>query len=175
MLLIPGYQPASSAGRETPNKIRRKRKNSMKSSTSAFLIGAVVCATAFIIAACGGAGTNTAANTAANKSNTAVATNTAPANTTAANTTAKTETAPAGDSVGVAECDEYIKKYEACLTKIAAKNPQLEGPYKTAFETARQGYKAAAATPQGKAALASTCKTALDNAKSSLSQFACEW
>jgi len=175
MLLIPDYQPASSAGRETPNKIRRKRKNSMKSSTSAFLIGAVVCATAFIIAACGGAGTNTAANTAANKSNTAVATNTAPANTTAANTTAKTETAPAGDSVGVAECDEYIKKYEACLTKIAAKNPQVEGPMKTAFEAQRNAFKTGASTPQGKAALATTCKQAIETAKSTTSAYACEW
>ena len=142
----------------------------MKSSTSAFLIGAVVCATAFIIAACGGAGTNTAANTAANKSNTAVATNTAPAN-----TTAKTDVAPAGDSVGVAECDEYIKKYEACLTKIAAKNPQVEGPMKTAFEAQRNGFKTAASTPQGKATLATACKQAIDTAKASTSAYACEW
>ena len=142
----------------------------MKSSTSAFLIGAVVCATAFIIAACGGAATNTAANTAANKSNTAVATNTAPAN-----TTAKTDVAPAGDSVGVAECDEYIKKYEACLTKIASKAPQAEPALKTAFEAQRNGFKTAASTPQGKATLATACKQAIDTAKASTSAYACEW
>jgi len=123
-----------------------------------------------LIAGCGGAGTNTAANTAANKSNTAVATNTAPAN-----TTAKTDVAPAGDSVGVAECDEYIKKYEACLTKIAAKNPQVEGPMKTAFEAQRNGFKTAASTPQGKATLATACKQAIDTAKASTSAYACEW
>jgi len=142
----------------------------MKLSTSVSLIAALICATMILIAGCGGAGTNTAANTAANKSNTAVATNTAPAN-----TTAKTDVAPAGDSVGVAECDEYIKKYEACLTKIAAKNPQVEGPMKTAFEAQRNGFKTAASTPQGKATLATACKQAIDTAKASTSAYACEW
>jgi len=147
----------------------------MKLSTSVSLIAALICATMILIAGCGGAATNSASNSAANKSNAAVATNTAPANTTAANTTAKTDTAPAGDSVGVAECDEYIKKYEACLTKIAAKNPQIEGTLKTAFEAQRNGFKTAASTPQGKATLATACKQAIDTAKASTASYACEW
>ncbi|MGH7784484.1 MAG: hypothetical protein ACREO5_11665, partial [Candidatus Binatia bacterium] len=136
----------------------------MKLKTSLVLTGALFLGI-FISASCGGAATNTA-NTAANKSNTAT-TNTMtthPANTTGATNTetAKTETAPAGDSVGVPECDEYIKKYEACLTNIAKKNPQIEGTMKTAFEAQRNGFKAAASTPQGKATLAATCKQAID-------------
>ena len=89
--------------------------------------------------------------------------------------TAKTETAPAGDSVGVAECDEYIKKYEACLTKIAASSPAAQGPLKQAFEAQRAGFKSAASTTQGKATLASTCKQAIATAKASTSAYACEW
>ena len=147
----------------------------MKLSTSVSLIAALICATMILIAGCGGAASNNAANTAANKSNTAVVTNTAPANTAAANTAAKTDTVPAGDSVGVAECDEYIKKYEACLTKIAAKNPQIEGTLKTAFEAQRNGFKTAASTPQGKATLATACKQAIDTAKASTAAYACEW
>ena len=89
--------------------------------------------------------------------------------------TAKTETAPAGDSVGVAECDEYIQKYEACLTKIAASSPAAQGPMKQAFEAQRAGFKSAASTIQGKAVLSATCKQAIQTAKASTTAYACEW
>ena len=89
--------------------------------------------------------------------------------------TAKTETAPAGDSVGVPECDEYIKKYEACLTKIAASSPAAQGPLKQAFEAQRTSFKSAASTAQGKATLAATCKQAIQTAKASTTAYACEW
>jgi len=89
--------------------------------------------------------------------------------------TANTTTAPAGDSVGVAECDEYIKKYEACLTKIAKDAPQAQPGLKTAFEAQRKAFKDAAANPQSKATLASTCKQAIDTAKASTSAYACTW
>jgi flagellar basal body-associated protein FliL len=146
----------------------------MKFNTSLLLVAVLLCGAAIFFAACGGA-TNTASNTAtANKSNTATVTNTA-TNTTAPANTATANTAPAGDSVGVAECDDYIKKYEACLTKIAAKAPQVEGSLKTAFEAQRNGFKTAASTPQGKATLATACKTALDQAKASTASYACEW
>src|SRR6185295_19464350 len=61
----------------------------------------------------------------------------------------------AGDT-GVPECDEYIRKYEACLRdKVpAASKAQLE----QALQTYRQTWKAAAAQPQSKAALATTCQ-----------------
>jgi hypothetical protein len=149
----------------------------MKFNTGVLLTLVLLCG-AIIFAGCGGA-TNTASNTTtANKSNTATVTNTATnttssANTATSNTEAKTE--PAGESVGVPECDEYIKKYEACLTKIAAKAPQAQGPLKTSFEAQRSGFKAAAASPQGKATLASTCKQAIETAKASTSAYACEW
>ena len=123
---------------------------------------------AMIFAGCGGAGTNTASNTA--KSNTAANTST-----TSNSDAPKTDAPPAGDSVGVAECDEYIKKYEACLTKITAKAPQAAAPLKTAFEQLRDGWKKAAATPQGKAGLAAGCKQALESAKASTGPYSCEW
>lgn len=119
---------------------------------------------------CGGAATN---NTTANTTNTA----NKPANTTTTNTTstetAKTETS-AGD-IGVPECDDYIKKYEACLTKVAKQAPQAEPALKDSFQKARDGWKAAAATPQGKATLASACKQAHDAAKASMAAYSCEW
>jgi len=143
---------------------------------------------AFVFGALFFTGCNTASNTASNtattnKANTA-ASNTATstpaanaANTATSNSEAKTENAPAGDSVGVAECDEYVKKYEACLTKVAAKAPQVEGSLKTAFEIQRNAIKSGASTPQGKAALATSCKQMLETAKknAALTAYSCEW
>ena len=66
----------------------------------------------------------------------------------------------AGDSVGVAECDDYIKKYEGCMSKVPAEGKAaMEG----AFKTQRESFKAGAATAEGKAALKGTCKTLLDS------------
>lgn len=86
----------------------------------------------------------------------------------------KTDVASA-DSIGVPECDDYIKKYEACLLKVAEKAPQVKDQMKTSFETARNGWKQAASTPQGKATLASACKQAADAAKQAMSAYACEF
>jgi hypothetical protein len=65
----------------------------------------------------------------------------------------------AGDKVGVAECDEYITKFQACMGKMpAAAKPAQE----TAFKQMRDSWKAAAATPAGKEGLKTGCKAALD-------------
>ncbi len=64
-----------------------------------------------------------------------------------------------GDKIGVAECDDYITKYEACIGKVpAAGKPAME----QAFKAQRDAFKQAASTPEGKAALKTQCKTALD-------------
>ncbi len=125
---------------------------------------------AVFAAACGGAATNTANNAAAKPATKADA----PKADAPKADAPKTEVA-SGDSVGVAECDDYIKKYEACLTSIAAKAPQVEGPMKTAFQAQRDGFKKAAETPAGKATLADVCKKAVETAKASTSMYACTW
>jgi hypothetical protein len=127
---------------------------------------------------CGGAATNTTSNTTANKpantttTTTTTTTNTAPANTSAANSEMKADASEPG--TGVAECDEYIKKYEACLTTIASKAPQAAPGLKSSFEAQRNAFKSAASTPQGKATLPATCKQAVETAKSATSQW-CTW
>ena|SRR5215217_5227620 len=143
-------------------------------TTSIFALAASFC---FAIASMGcGSPANTAANTGTNinKSNTAVITNTTANSANAAsNTVSKTE--PVGDSVGVPECDEYIKKYEACLTMIAAKAPQAQPALKSSFEAQRNGFKTAASTPQGKTMLASQCKGFIESAKTSTAQWCNNW
>jgi hypothetical protein len=120
--------------------------------------------------ACGGAeNTNTAAN--AN----AVATN---ANTKAAATPASTTSTPAGTTaaagdIGVPECDDFLKKYEACVSgKVPA---AAQATFKTSLDTWRSSWKQLAGTPTGKAGLATACKSALEQAKTSLASYNCSW
>jgi hypothetical protein len=116
-----------------------------KIKTNVFLMVALLCGLLFF-ANCGGAKTD---NTAA------------------------TNSTSSGDSVGVPECDEYIKKYEACVnTKI----PDAQrGTFKSSLDTLRKSWKDAAANPQSKAGLATGCKAALDQAKTSMASFGCAW
>lgn len=68
--------------------------------------------------------------------------------------------AASGDSVGVAECDEYIKKYQTCIDKMpAAAKPAAE----QGFKTQKDAWRTAASTPQGKEGLKTGCKMALDS------------
>src|SRR4029078_3172117 len=136
---------------------------------SSIAIVAAVCF-AMVSFGCGGAA-NTTVNVNANRSANTTST-TSSTTTTTTNTAANAATADAtGPNTGVAECDEYIKKYEACLTTIAAKAPQAAPGLKTSFEAQRNGFKAAASTPQGKAAWTGTCKQATDTPKASTAQW----
>jgi hypothetical protein len=68
-------------------------------------------------------------------------------------------TTAAGDKIGVAECDDYFTKLDACMGKMPAAG-------KAAFEQSRKqnhdAWKQAASTPQGKEGLKTGCKAALD-------------
>ncbi|HYE13978.1 MAG TPA: hypothetical protein VD968_06015 [Pyrinomonadaceae bacterium] len=95
----------------------------------------------------------------------------------AGNSTANTgkagSTASSGDKIGVAECDEYIAKYEACVN---SKVPEaMRASVKASLDTARKMWKDAAATPQGRAGLAQACKTALEQTKQQLGSYGCTW
>ena len=147
---------------------------------------AVLClGVAMLFIGCGGADNTattkntSASNTAANHSITTVP-NTAASNSTTStasnSASSDAKKTDAGDpDTGVAECDEYIKKYETCLTKIAKAAPQVEGPMKQAFEAQRTGFKTAASNPATKATLSSTCKQAMETAKTATKAYACEW
>lgn len=66
--------------------------------------------------------------------------------------------APAG-TIGVPECDDYIKKMEACL---ATMDPAAKPAVESSFKQTRESWTQAAATPEGKAGLAQGCKAALE-------------
>jgi hypothetical protein len=125
-----------------------------------FLAAAVICA-AFLLASCdkltGGNNSNSGNSNSSTKND-----NSKPGDTTAS-----------GDSVGVPECDAYIKKYEACLNdKVPA---QTRDMMKSSFETQRKAWRDAAKTEQGKASLAAACKQADESAKASMTAYGCSW
>jgi hypothetical protein len=122
-----------------------------------------------VMLACGGAADN--ANTATNNSatsNTNTKTTASPAASPASTTTAST-----GEKIGVAECDDFISKYEACVTgKVPAAQ---QATFKSSIETWRKSWKDLAANPQTKGTLAAVCKSSLDQAKTSLATYGCTW
>ncbi|MBM4393079.1 MAG: hypothetical protein FJ090_18300 [Deltaproteobacteria bacterium] len=72
-------------------------------------------------------------------------------------TTPAATTTTTGD-VGVASCDQYIKEMTACLANMdAATKAALEASFKQTADA----WRAAAATPEGKAGLEATCQAAL--------------
>jgi hypothetical protein len=110
-----------------------------------------------LAAACGGASENPApAQSAA-----------APPATTAAAAT----TPAAGAEFGVAECDDYIRKYLAC---IDSKVPEAgRAIARQSLDQTKTQWKAAASTPEGKASLATGCRAATDAAKTSMAAYGC--
>ena len=74
---------------------------------------------------------------------------------------------------GVPECDEYIKKYLAC---IDSKVPEASrAQVRLGVEQMKTAWKQAAATPEGKAALATGCQQATIAAKSVVQAYGCTW
>ncbi len=141
----------------------------MRSIVKLLLVSVFALSLAFGFSACGGTTTTTTDKKPADNKAT---TDTKPADNKAATDTKPADVSSA-DSVGVPECDEYIKKYEICLNSKVPESARAT--LKTSFETTRKSWKDAAATPQGKSALATGCKTALETAKSSMTAYGCEW
>lgn len=98
----------------------------------------------------------------------------APATTAAAVTTTPASAAQAAATVGVAECDEFLTKYYACLDANvpAETRPSLK---QSADMMAASWRQTVAAGPQAKAALATGCKQSQDQAKLSMAAYKCTW
>jgi|SRR6185295_17831683 len=84
---------------------------------------------------------------------------------------AATTAVPHTGAIGVPECDDYLAKYDAC---VSGKVPEVaRAQYKAALEQARKSYQQAALTPQGKATLAATCKQAAEQARAAFKSYNC--
>lgn len=85
----------------------------------------------------------------------------------AAATPAKPAAATTAAVIGVASCDEYLTKVEKCLESRNVPEA-AKAAYRQSLEQNRTAWKQASATPQGKASLETSCKAALDGARSFL-------
>ena len=84
----------------------------------------------------------------------------------------RAELKPSGSRVGIAVCDEYLDKMARCITRISA---EAQPPMRNAMDESRKAWQENAKTPEGRAALETTCKQALDAAKSAAAAMGCEW
>jgi hypothetical protein len=128
---------------------------------------------ALLSVACGGShNSNNAPSTNAPATNTGKAA--------ATNTAAPASTAPAAngsdgaaDKIGVAECDDYIAKYEAC---VSGKVPEAaRAQYESSLAQMRKSWRDLAANPQTRAGLAQACKAATESARQSMKPMGCEF
>lgn len=79
--------------------------------------------------------------------------------------------AASADLVGVAECDDYLTKYEACLT---GKVPEsARAALQQSLDATRAGWKQAAATPGGRDGLKSACEQMVTAARQSMQAYGC--
>ncbi|HEY7410144.1 MAG TPA: hypothetical protein VII13_05355 [Vicinamibacteria bacterium] len=79
--------------------------------------------------------------------------------------------AAAAGEFGVAECDDYVNKYIAC---IDSKVPEASRTMvRQQLDLTRSQWKQAPATPEGKAAMAAGCKAATDAARTAMAAYGC--
>src|SRR6266550_5441613 len=122
------------------------------------LIIAVLCAAVLI--GCNKTDNMNNSNTPAGNSN----------RTTAASTPA---TVPAGEKIGVPECDDFIAKYDAC---VSSKVPEAaRAQYKSAIAQWRASWKKLAENPATKGTLAAACKQAAAQQETALKSYGCSW
>jgi hypothetical protein len=88
-------------------------------------------------------------------------------------TPAKTTTAASGEKIGVPECDDFITKYDAC---VSSKVPEAaRAQFKSAVDQWRSSWKKLADNPATKGTLAAACKQAAAQQEAALKQYGCTW
>jgi hypothetical protein len=122
-----------------------------------------------LLVACGGSDTNTNTTNTTNTNKTSNAGTSTTSNTTSTTTT----TSSSGEKIGVPECDEFITKYEACVN---SKVPEAQrAQYKPTLDQLRNSWRTLASNPQTKSTLAGVCKTSLEQAKTSMKSYGCDF
>ena len=96
-----------------------------------------------------------------------------PATTKSTPATTTSTTASTGDKIGVPECDDFIAKYEAC---VSGKVPELaRAQFQGTVKQWRESWKKLAENPQTKGTLAAACKQAKEQQETALKSYGCTW
>ena len=124
-----------------------------------------------LLVACGGSDSST--NTTNTTNTTTTSNKGGSSNTTSTTTTSNTTSSSSGEKIGIAECDDFIAKYEACVN---SKVPEAQrAQYKPTLEQWRSSWRSLASNPQTKGTLAGVCKTSLEQAKASMKSYGCDF
>jgi hypothetical protein len=76
--------------------------------------------------------------------------------------------------IGVPECDDFVAKYEACITDHVPADKQRQ--FKENIDGFRRAWRQQlAANPDTRTALPAACKRHLEQARIAMSQFGCEF
>jgi hypothetical protein len=82
-------------------------------------------------------------------------------------------TAANAQSTGIAACDEFLTKYDAC---VGSKIPEAQrATFKTQIDQTRKAWVDMAKNPTTKATMESTCKQTMDATKASLTAYGCSF
>ena len=82
-------------------------------------------------------------------------------------------TAPSPEPVGVPECDNFLKAYDACL---ADKVPEAQrAQFAASINQVRDAWRQAAQTPQARAAMGPQCIQVAQTMKQSLAAYNCDF
>lgn len=127
---------------------------------------------ALLLAACGGGANTTNGTTNAGTTTTGTTTGNTTATTSNSGTTT-TGTTGGGEKIGVAECDDFIAKYEACITgKVPA---EARAQWNTALAQWRSSWRQLAENPQTRPSLAQACKMAAEQSRTSMKPYGCDF
>jgi len=84
-----------------------------------------------------------------------------------------TTTVSAGEKIGVPECDDFIAKYDACVSSKVPEAARVQ--YKSAVAEWRKSWKKLADNPATKGSLAAACKQAAEQQAAALKTYGCTW
>ncbi len=86
-------------------------------------------------------------------------------------TTPATMASNSGEKIGVAECDDFIAAYDAC---VSSKVPEVaRAEYKAGLEQLRTSWRKLAANPNTRGSLAAACKQSAEQAKEQMKLYKC--
>ena len=88
-------------------------------------------------------------------------------------TTNKNDNAPAGEKVGIAECDNFITAYETCVSSKVP--PAAQASLKASVTTWRTEWKKLADNPQTRGTLAAACKSQREATMTAMKAYNCTW
>jgi hypothetical protein len=87
-------------------------------------------------------------------------------------TTSPTTNQASGE-FGVAECDQYMKKYMACIDGHVPE--AARAMVRQSLDQSREQWRRAAATPEGKQGLAAACQQAEATSRTAMQAYGCQW